>query len=94
MTDIEIVIAVKNMARRIVREAMAKNARPRTDYGELLGIAKSDSPELRALKLERSKLETKALRAFPSSPRQKEIIAEMNKLQQKIKEMEKKEKQP
>jgi hypothetical protein len=96
MTDIEIAIAVKNIARKAVREmaATAKNARPRTDYGELLGRSLSDSPELRALKIEKGKLDIKALKAFASSPKQKEIIAERDKLQQKIKEMEEKERRP
>lgn len=87
MSNIITAITIKSMAREMVR-----NARPRTDYGELLGIAKSDSPELRALKLEKSKLETKALKAFPSSPIQKEINSEIDKLRQRIKELEEKEK--
>jgi hypothetical protein len=91
MIDFETAIMIKNMARDAVRTASAKNARPKTDYAELLGIAKTDSPELQALKREKSKLDIKALKAFPSSPLQKEIQAEREKVRQKIKEMEEKE---
>jgi Rps23 Pro-64 3,4-dihydroxylase Tpa1-like proline 4-hydroxylase len=73
------------------REIMSEKQK---EAASVLGIKETDSEELRKLKLDKSKLETKALKQFPSSPIQKKTREEINELSKKIKEMESKEKSP